>query len=108
MTTRISVNPYTVILSTAKDHPAASVESAPDPLTPPPPLLRPRPRPHARFHLGHVRVGVLCPTDVVRNVGDDDAGAEEQSGFEQERRLIVQQVLPPARGNELRKHDQEC
>ena len=42
---------------------------------------------------------------MVRHVGDDDAGPEEQRQAQQHRRLGVQQVVPLAARHELRHHD---
>lgn len=42
--------------------------------------------------------------EVVWDAGDDDALFEEQRAFEQERALVVEEVLPPARGDEFRQH----
>src|SRR5258708_39452585 len=49
----------------------------------------------------------LRPPDMVRDVRDDDAGAEKESSLQDERCLVVEQMLPPTRGNELGQHDQK-
>jgi hypothetical protein len=35
---------------------------------------------------------------VVRHVGHDDALAEQHGALDEQRRLVVEQMLPPARG----------
>ena len=49
------------------------------------------------------RAGLL--REVERHAGDDGVRPEEQRALDQQRRLVVQQVLPPARGHELRQDD---
>jgi len=41
---------------------------------------------------------------VERHARDDDVGAEEQGAFEEERPLIVEQMVSPLRRHELRQH----
>ncbi len=43
--------------------------------------------------------------EMIRNVRDDDAFLEEERAFEQERVLIVQELLPPFGRNKLRQDD---
>jgi hypothetical protein len=42
---------------------------------------------------------------VVRDVRDDDALAEQERALDEEGGLVVEQVLPEARGDELRRDD---
>jgi hypothetical protein len=37
-----------------------------------------------------------------RHAGDDDVGAEEQGALDEQRALVVEEVVPPPRGDELR------
>src|SRR5688572_26217780 len=41
------------------------------------------------------------------HAGDDDVGTEQQRALDQEGALIVQQVVPPLRRDELRQHDRD-
>src|SRR5439155_1360839 len=50
------------------------------------------------------REGLVGP-QVVGDIGDDHAEFEEQRGLDQQGALIVQQVLPPARGHDLPQHN---
>jgi hypothetical protein len=43
--------------------------------------------------------------EMVWDAGDDDALFEEQRAFEQKGALVVEEVLPPARGNEFGQND---
>ena len=43
--------------------------------------------------------------EVIWDARDDHTLFEEQRAFEQERALVVEEVLPPARGNEFRQHN---
>src|SRR5204863_33006 len=58
--------------------------------------FRALPRPRRAQPVGHV------DDDAVVAVG---ALGEQELGLEQQRRLVVQQVLPPMGGHELRQHD---
>src|SRR5438552_11394786 len=42
---------------------------------------------------------------MIWDVNNDDSPLEKQSALEKQSVLIVQEVLPPSGGNELRKHD---
>ena len=42
--------------------------------------------------------------EVVGDARDDQALFEEQRAFEQKRALVVEEVLPPARGDEFRQY----
>ena len=42
---------------------------------------------------------------MVGHVRHDDVLPEEERSLDQERRLVVQEVLPPVRGHELRDDD---
>src|SRR5580765_1394182 len=42
---------------------------------------------------------------VVRHARDDDLLAEEERALDQERALVVEQVMPPARRDEFRQED---
>src|SRR5437764_5363114 len=44
---------------------------------------------------------------MVGHARDDDAAAEEERAFQEERTLVVQEVLPPARWHELGEHDRD-
>src|SRR5437899_10764876 len=52
------------------------------------------------------RDGLVGP-QMVGDIGDDHAEFEEQRGLDQQGALIVQQVLPPARGHDLPQHDRD-
>ena len=43
--------------------------------------------------------------EVIRNAGDDHAALEEQRAFQQQRALVVKDVLPPLRRNEFGQDD---
>src|SRR5437773_4628121 len=43
--------------------------------------------------------------EMERHAGDDDVGPEEQCAFDEQRSLIVKQMLPPALRHELRQDD---
>ena len=43
--------------------------------------------------------------EVIRNAGDNHAALEEQRTFQQQRALVVKDVLPPPRRNEFGQDD---
>src|SRR5712692_5207612 len=54
---------------------------------------------------GSYRISRLdAGTQQVRDIRDHGVPAEEQRALEQERRLVVQDVLPPSAGDELGYH----
>src|SRR5262249_7534468 len=49
----------------------------------------------------------LVAGEVVRDGGDDHAGPEQQRPFDEEGGLVVEEVVPPAGGDELRQDDRD-
>src|SRR5258705_663269 len=47
----------------------------------------------------------LLAAQVIGDIGDDDVFAEEERALDHQRGLVVQEMLPPLRGNELRDDD---